>query len=62
LAQSYLQIVDKTDQIQAELKQKRIDEAKKKFALSNSYSNFYANSKLFMNPTKFAQERPVIDN
>ena len=36
--------------------------ARKVFASSNSCNDFMANTKGFMNPTKFAQQRPVIDN
>lgn len=43
-------------------KKKRAEEAKKKFAGSNTHKDFCANSKPFMNTVRFALQRPVIDS
>ena len=50
--------------IEEEERQKRIEEAKNKFATSNSFKDFCANSKPFMDTARGPKTRviPVIDN
>lgn len=50
--------------VEEEEKQKRIDEAKSRFATANNFKDFCANSKPYMNTSRFTTKRivPVIDN
>lgn len=61
-AQRYIQITDMTKQEEDDSKKKRIEDAKKKFAAYNAHGDFGANTKPYMNRTKFAEQRPVIEN
>lgn len=58
-----MQIMDESDTSE---KQKRIDDAKKRFAQSNNYKDTYANSKPFMDKviakSYIKKTQPVIDN
>lgn len=62
MANAYLQTLDISKQIEDDEKNKRIQLAKNVFAASNSCNDFLANTKGFMARTKFAEQRPVIDN
>lgn len=62
LAKSYVRIVSQTEKKEEEEREKRIAEAKRKFAESNSHKDFSANSRPFMNNIHFAIQRPVVDN
>lgn len=50
--------------IEEEERKKRIEEAKSKFAESNNFKDFCANSKPYMNPKKMTYQKtaPVVDN
>ena len=49
-----MQLIDQTKKIEEDEKKKRVEEAKRTFAMTNSHNSFVANSKPFMEKRRFA--------